>query len=202
MDFMTLTCTAKEIGDVLDITDRRVRQLAEEGVFERETRGKYRLRDCVLAYIASIETDESDELRRERIALMKAQRRRIELDNSVREGAETDLSFQDTIIAAVSIWWFLHIRPIATWLFEDLRRRGVKDDTIIAGEVQGWLIALRAEGEENLKAAAAKARRQGVIIGGYDDLARLIGGESNTSDDSPDESEPPSRRKKRGEPKP
>ncbi|ESZ17511.1 hypothetical protein X735_12575 [Mesorhizobium sp. L2C085B000] len=194
MDFLTSTVTAAELGDVLNLTDRRIRQLAEEGVFERAGRGRYPLAGSVQAYIAAQETDESDELRREKIALMRAQRRRIELDNLVREGTEADLDFQDIFIGTISTWWFLHIRPIATWLFEDLRRRGVKDDHLIAGEVQAWLIALRHEGDLMMLGAAGKARKQGIVIDGYDTLVRMIGGESRTDNESADEGEPPTRR--------
>lgn len=191
MNYLTATVTASELGDVLDLTDRRIRQLAEEGVFERESRGKYKLRDCVLAYITTIETDESDELRKERIALMRAQRRRIELDNMVREAAEADLDFQDVFIGCISLWWFLHLRPIATWLFEDLRGRGVKQEDLIAGEVQGWLISLRHEGEQMMLAAAAKARKQGIVISDYATLTRMVGAESKIDNESADEGEPP-----------
>ncbi|MER9622699.1 hypothetical protein NKI98_14875 [Mesorhizobium sp. M0222] len=195
MNYKTLTVTASELGDVLDLTDRRIRQLAEEGIFERASRGKYPLASSVQAYITAQETDESDELRKERIALMRAQRRRIELDNLVREGTEADLDFQDIFIGTISTWWFLHIRPIATWLFEDLRRRGVKDDHLIAGEVQAWLIALRHEGDLMMLGAASKARRQGIVIDGYDTLVRLIGAESKTDNESADEGEPPKARR-------
>jgi hypothetical protein len=197
MNFKTLTVTAKELGDVLDLTDRRIRQLAEEDVFQREGRGRYPLAASVLAYIAALETDENDELRKERIALMRAQRRRIELDNMVRESTEADLDFQDVFIGCISLWWHLHLRPIATWLFEDLRKRGVmKDGDLIAGEVQSWLISLRHEGEVMMLAAAAKARKQGIIIDGFDTLSRLIGGESKIDNQSADEGEPPSSLRK------
>ncbi|ESY16207.1 MULTISPECIES: hypothetical protein [unclassified Mesorhizobium] len=192
MEFKGLSVSARQLGTVLDLTDRRIRQLAEEGVFPRIERGQYPLIDCIQSYIATVAAGtETDDLRQERIQLMRAQRRRIELDNVIREGTEVDLSFQDTIIGAVAMWWLLQIRPIATWLFEDLRRRGVKDERIIAGQVENWIIALRHEGEEKMLAAAAKARKQGIIITGFDDLARLVG---SKIDDSGNMGEPPSRR--------
>ncbi|RUU11031.1 hypothetical protein EOD23_11585 [Mesorhizobium sp. USDA-HM6] len=196
MEFKGLRVSARQLGTVLDLTDRRIRQLAEEGVFPRIDRGQYLLIDCVQAYIATVAAGtETDDLRQERIQLMRAQRRRIELDNLVREGTEADLDFQDAIIGSVAMWWLLQIRPIATWLFEELRRRGVKDERVIAGKVENWIIALRHEGEELMKAAAAKARQQGIIITGFDDLARLTG-EPKTDNDGADMGVPPSRRKK------
>ncbi|MES0176876.1 hypothetical protein [Mesorhizobium sp. M0006] len=186
MNYKTLTVTASELGDVLDLTDRRIRQLAEEGIFERASRGKYPLASSVQAYVTAQEADESDELRREKIALMRAQRRRIELDNLVRESTAADQDFQDVFIGAISIWWHLHVRPIATWVFEDLRLRGVKDDTLIAGEVQGWIGRLRYDGEQLMLAAAAKARKNGVAITDYDTLIRMIGADPAV-DDSPDD---------------
>ncbi|MCA1492752.1 hypothetical protein I6F11_17670 [Ensifer sp. NBAIM29] len=182
-----LTVTAKELGDVLDLTDRRVRQLADEGVFERSGRGRYPLAACVQAYIASLNTNEADDsLRAERVALMRAQRRRIEIDNDFRAGTENDMQFQDVMIGALSTWWIIWIRPVATWLHEELRQRGIQDATPIAGTVQNWLISLRHQGEVRMKAAAAEARRKGIAITSYDDLARLIPGGYSEPDSAAD----------------
>jgi len=38
------------LADLFGITDRRVRQLADEGVFQSISRGKYEMRDCIRKY--------------------------------------------------------------------------------------------------------------------------------------------------------
>ncbi|RWH32219.1 hypothetical protein [Mesorhizobium sp.] len=200
MNFATLTVTARQLGDVLDLSPRRIRQLAEEGVFRRDGRDQYHLRDCVLAYIATSESDDSDELRREKIALIRAQRRRIELENATKEGTAGEIAYQDAVVAVVCSWWYLHIRPVATWLYDDLRLRNVADGKVIAGQVQEWLISLRHEGEELLLAAADKARRSGIIISNDNDLAALLSRSSPGEDEATAEPAP-SRRNRKGKSK-
>ncbi|RUV41403.1 MULTISPECIES: hypothetical protein [unclassified Mesorhizobium] len=200
MNFMTLTVTGRQLGDVLDLTDRRVRQLVEEGVFRRDGRNQYPLRDSVLAYLSAAAKDDDDELRTEKIALIRAQRRRIELENAAKEGTAGEIAYQDAVIAVVCSWWHLHIRPLATWLQDDLRARNVADSNVIAGTVQGWLISLRHEGEELLLAAADKARRSGIIITTDNDLAALLSRSSTGEDEAAAESAP-SRRSKKGKSK-
>ena len=177
MDLKAFTCTASEIGDVLDLTDRRVRQLAEEGVFPRASRGQYPLRECVLAYVAAQATTGDVELRSEKIALLKAQRRRIELDNSNREGTTAGFDYQDALVEVFALHWHLQARNVANWLHSEL---SLKPETSgrareIAGKVANWLIALRSDLETQIKAAAAEARRRGVLIASYDDFKRLVG---------------------------
>ncbi|TGS89475.1 hypothetical protein EN817_03805 [Mesorhizobium sp. M3A.F.Ca.ET.174.01.1.1] len=197
MNFATLTVTARQLGDVLDLSPRRIRQLAEEGVFRREGRDQYHLRDCVLAYISVQATDESDELRKEKIALIRAQRRRIELENATKEATAGEIAYQDAVIAVVCSWFYLHVRPVATWMHDDLQARNVADAKVIAGNLQNWLISLRAEGEELLLAAADKARRSGIIISNDNDLAALLSRSSPGEDEAAAEPAP-SRRSKKG----
>ncbi|PBB77903.1 hypothetical protein CK218_27765 [Mesorhizobium sp. WSM3879] len=185
------------MGDVLDLTDRRVRQLVEEGVFRRDGRNQYPLRDSVLAYLSAAAKDDDDELRTEKIALIRAQRRRIELENATREATAGEIAYQDAVVAVLCCWWHLHIKPIATWLHDDLRARNVADAKVIAGNLQNWLISLRAEGEELLLAAADKARRSGIIISSDNDLAALLS-RSSPGEDAAAAEPAPSRRNRKG----
>lgn len=175
MSFTTLTVTASELGDVLDLTDRRIRQLAEEGVFQRESRGRYPLAASVQAYIAAQENDESDELRRERISLMKAQRRRLELDNEFRESTVDEIAWQEAVIAVLVSYWQTQELVVSSWLHDDLITRGItKDARIVAGTVHNWMIGLRARIEEDLMRAAQEARRQSITLKTYNDLTRML----------------------------
>lgn len=193
MNFKTLTVTASEVGDVLDLTDRRIRQLAEEGLFPRESRGKYGLRDCVLAYIASLaDGADSDDLRRERIALMKAQRRRIELDNFDREATEHDLDFQLSVVSVLVAWWQLQQSPVGSWLHQKCTELGYGNDAVlIAGAVEGWMIGLRAQIETDLRKAVDAARRKKIVIKDFDTLYRLLGKGKDPYANDYDQAEPP-----------
>jgi hypothetical protein len=176
MNFKALTVTATEMGVVLGLTDRRVRQLAEEGVFDRVERGRYPLAASVQAYIAAQEQDESDELRQERIALMKAQRRRIELDNASREATAGEFDFQDAVISVLSAYWSMNARRISTALHEELvKRPGMGGYAVdIAGIVHQWIIGSRVEIEDELKRAAAEGRKRGIGLASFDTLLELI----------------------------
>ncbi|MCA1494999.1 hypothetical protein I6F11_29760 [Ensifer sp. NBAIM29] len=110
----------------------------------------------------------------EKLAIMRAKRRSLELSNERREGAEAEFAWQDAAIQAMATYYHLRLRPIATWLFEELRSRGVKEERVIAGTVEGWFIGCHAEAAEKLKAAAAEARKRGIVIRGFADLGRLL----------------------------
>lgn len=171
-----LEVTAAELGSLLGIGERRVQQLAKAGVFERVSRGKYRLGACIQAYVATIEgRAEPDDLRQQRIGLLRAQRRRIELDNQRSEGSGADFAWQDAAIGALACEWYLRLRPVATWMYEALTKAGVANAQVPAGELQNWLIALRVEIEGDLKAAAVEARRREITITSYEDLLRVMG---------------------------
>jgi small ligand-binding sensory domain FIST len=123
---------------------------------------------------------------KERIRLTKAQARRVELENASREGTARDLAGQDAVVNAAIMHLFLRLRPVATWLYAELTQRAA-DDTdprAVAGAVQNWIIAARAEIEAELRQPTERARQRGYPIGGYDDLQRLLG----KRDGEPDES--------------
>jgi hypothetical protein len=198
MEFKGLSVSARQLGTVLDLTDRRIRQLAEEGVFTRNGRGQYPLIDCVQAYIATVaDGTETDDLRQERISLMKAQRRRIELDNDDREATEHDLDFQLSVVGVLVCYWQLEHRCIAGWLHDELNKRGYREDArIVAGTVENWLISLRAKIESDLNKAVDAARSKKIVIKDMATLSRLLGkGRDPHANDYHDAAEPPRRSK-------
>lgn len=59
----TLTVSGKTLGKILNVTDRRIRQYAEEGVIEKASRGKYMLLPSIQKYIASLKANnEADQM--------------------------------------------------------------------------------------------------------------------------------------------
>lgn len=53
-DISSVTVSASVLGDLLGVTDRRVRQLAEEGIFIRVSKGRYSLPESIKNYITTL----------------------------------------------------------------------------------------------------------------------------------------------------
>lgn len=53
-DISAVTVNATELGKIIGVTERRVRQLAEEGILIRAAKGRYVLTDSLKAYILKL----------------------------------------------------------------------------------------------------------------------------------------------------
>ena len=175
------TVTGPQLGEILNITARRVRQLAEEGIFERVGRGRYSLVASIQAYIATIEARaDGEDLRAERIALLRAQTRRVQLDNARKETTDRDVDEQEAAVSTFARHLLLRLRPLGDWLFQELQDRGHTDAREVAGTAVNWIIGDRAEIEAEVLTALAEARRRGVMISSNDDLLKMIGRNSRS----------------------
>ncbi len=93
--------SGKFIAEIFELTDRRVRQLANEGVIPKPHRGKYDLYGCVGGYVRFLETraitDQAGggNLRQERERLLKAKADEKELDVAIRRGVLVKI---DTVV--------------------------------------------------------------------------------------------------------
>ncbi|MHC1747447.1 MAG: hypothetical protein AB9856_03545 [Cellulosilyticaceae bacterium] len=54
----SLTVSASVLADLLGVTDRRVRQLAEEGIFIRVSKGRYNLPESIKTYINMLKMEQ------------------------------------------------------------------------------------------------------------------------------------------------
>ncbi|MGG1442105.1 hypothetical protein ABE354_08600 [Brevibacillus laterosporus] len=52
--------TTKQLSEMLDLSARRIQQLAEEGIFVREKRGRYKAIESMKNYISFIQEKDSD----------------------------------------------------------------------------------------------------------------------------------------------
>lgn len=77
--------TSKVVAAWLGVTERRVRQLRDEGIISEEMPGLYNLRKTVTRYISYIRKGSSD-LNDERAGLTKAKREAAEMENALRRG--------------------------------------------------------------------------------------------------------------------
>ena len=80
--------TTKIVAQYLDLSERRVRQLRDEGVLEEKAPGLYDLRSSVRRYINYLRGDEDGkaDLNEERAKLTKEKRIAAETENKVRNG--------------------------------------------------------------------------------------------------------------------
>lgn len=79
-------CTDKVVADWLALTQKRVKQLRDEGVLIEKKPGLYDLRASVLRYVNYIRTGNRADLNGERALLTKAKREAADMENDVRRG--------------------------------------------------------------------------------------------------------------------
>ncbi len=77
--------TSKVIASWLDLSERRIRQLRDEGVLAETKPGLYELRPTVARYISYLRKGGND-LNDERAKLTRAKREAVEMENDLRKG--------------------------------------------------------------------------------------------------------------------
>lgn len=82
---MATLYTSKVVAAWLGVTERRVRQLRDEGVITETKPGLYDLRLCVTYYINHLRNGNTT-LNQERTLLTKAKREAADMENKVRRG--------------------------------------------------------------------------------------------------------------------
>ncbi|MFA5424421.1 MAG: hypothetical protein WC374_11255 [Phycisphaerae bacterium] len=118
---------------MLGITDRQVRNLVKDGVFERTGRGQYDIDSCVFAYIRYLRETlkgDSESLTDQRTRLVRAQADKAELDLEVARGNNLPLdlcgNFMHSILNAVRS----RLLAMASTLKTDIP--GLDNETVIA----------------------------------------------------------------------
>lgn len=79
--------TSKVVAAWLGLSERRVRQLRDEGIIEERRPGLYDLQATVLKYINYQRSGSGTNLNDERALLTKAKREAAEMENKLREGS-------------------------------------------------------------------------------------------------------------------
>lgn len=78
--------TSKVVAQWLCLTERRVRQLRDEGIIQEQAPGLYDLQQCVMRYIQYLGGAGKENLNAERTKLTAAKREAAEMDNEERRG--------------------------------------------------------------------------------------------------------------------
>ncbi|MDO4439213.1 MAG: hypothetical protein Q4B86_07215 [Eubacteriales bacterium] len=78
--------TSKVIAQWIGLTERRVRQLRDEGIIDEVKPGLYDLKASILKYIKFLGGTGKESLQTERMKLTAEKRKAAELDNAIRYG--------------------------------------------------------------------------------------------------------------------
>ncbi len=100
--------SAQYIAAVLDLSERRVRQLRDEGVIEEQRKGYYDLRPTIHAYLKYLRSQISDQnhtsdYNTERARLVRAKRERQELDLELQRGDAHSTEVVEAIVTDMII---------------------------------------------------------------------------------------------------
>ena len=91
----SLTVSSAVLADLLGVTDRRVRQLASEGIFTRVSKGRYNLPDSIKTYlnmlkmekdIVNSHTNGELDLEQERAIKVRVERHQAEIKLALMRG--------------------------------------------------------------------------------------------------------------------
>jgi hypothetical protein len=110
-----------QMATVLGITDRRVRQLAAEGVVKRaERRGRYRLVPSVANYIATLSANERDAglapIRQEQLL-------RLQRENALRDRELISMDEAAGIVDQLVGWFVSSLNGLPPRVTNDVRER-------------------------------------------------------------------------------
>lgn len=99
---MEFCVKSDELGKILNLTTRRINQLAQEGILQRDYSGKFDLRKAIPAYI-DYQLNESDELKLEKTAHEKIKREKSELElklmkNELHRSEDVEAVMTDMIL--------------------------------------------------------------------------------------------------------
>ncbi|KAB2738456.1 hypothetical protein F9K90_07160 [Brucella anthropi] len=84
MKSLEMTLTGEELGILLNLTDRRIRQLADEGLIERaDERGQYRIHPSVSRYVTALESRRDPDLQE----LNRTRAKMAKIDLAKRDGS-------------------------------------------------------------------------------------------------------------------
>lgn len=83
--------TSEVVAQHLDVTERRVRQLRDEGIIREKRPGLYNLVDAMTRYIKYVNAGSKVDLNDERAKLTKVKREAAEMENRVRKADQTKI---------------------------------------------------------------------------------------------------------------
>ena len=101
--------TSKVVAQYLNLTERRVRQLRDEGVIQEKRPGLYDLIDTMSRYIKYIGSGSKADLNDERAKLTRAKREAAEMENRVRKAELLEVGSVEKTYSTVIMNFRSHI---------------------------------------------------------------------------------------------
>lgn len=150
--------TSKIVAQWLGLTERRVRQLRDEGIIAEERQGLYDLQKTVLRYINYLRGIGDVSLQTERMKLTAEKRKAAEMDNEIRRGQLHRTEDIETGIKTLCFNVRSRFLAMPAKLSPELAAAGRKQSKIFdilknaieeaLEELSDYRVALAAEGED------------------------------------------------------
>ena len=134
-----------ELARLLGITDRRVRQLADEEILTREAEGDYLLPEVIAEYYAyKYKTDESVDLMKEKALHEKAKRELAEIQLAQKRREMHDAADVEAVLTEILVNFRNQIRGIPSKMAPLLFGKSKPEiEELLSMEVEGRLEELR-----------------------------------------------------------
>lgn len=170
---------ASTLAKLFRLTERRVQQLAKEGILVKTTHGKYDLVGSVQGYVKYLQdravgrqdaayTDPTD-IRLERKRLIKAQADNAECEHQVRRGTLVALDVVEQVLNEVAVLYGSSLDALPGRLAQELA--GMSDPAVIKNKLFDECRQLRNLTADGLQ-RFAKTEESGFTIGEFSACAQ------------------------------
>ena len=139
--------TSEVVAQHLDVTERRVRQLRDEGIIREKRPGLYNLVDAMTRYIKYVNAGSKVDLNDERAKLTKVKREAAEMENRARKAELMEVGDVEKAYSTVMMNFRSRILALPHKLEEALETLSHVEEAVAESE---------AETDEKEKAADAE----------------------------------------------
>jgi phage terminase Nu1 subunit (DNA packaging protein) len=136
METALKACNASMLAKLYSLTERRVQQLAKDGIFVRSKHGEYDFIASVRGYTDYLKVmveKEDEPLKRERQRLVKAQADRIEGENKLRDGQLIEVTFLKELLDALNQLYGACVDALPGRLSDELT--GIHDSAVVKAKL-------------------------------------------------------------------
>ena len=151
--------TSEVVAQHLDVTERRVRQLRDEGIIREKRPGLYNLVDAMTRYIKYVNAGSKVDLNDERAKLTKVKREAAEMENRVRKAELMEVGDVEKAYSTVMMNFRSRILALPQKLapaIQDLIQAELEEALETLSHVEEAVAESEAETDEEEKAADAE----------------------------------------------
>lgn len=143
---------APVIARLLNITERRLQQLAKEGIVPKASRGRYPLAGCVRGYVTYLQdlAEQSRKVERDgvRSTLLQEQTKKLQIENAEAEGRLVSVEEVHTVLTEVA--------TIYASQLDGLAGRLAGGDSVLREKIFDGSRSIRSETADRLNAYAER----------------------------------------------